>query len=130
VLYKSPFGLIGRLAHPVFVGPALKNTFDYRSKSISELFLLDDALRRKFKSSFTGIGQRFEHMQFDLAEQKVDPRSENETIASIMLTVAFHNIHNSGRSACLILVQPGFAKPFDCRNQSVQRPSFRDAGNL
>jgi ligand-binding SRPBCC domain-containing protein len=39
VLYQLPFGLIGRLAHLVFVRPALKKIFDYRSKAISELFL-------------------------------------------------------------------------------------------
>src|SRR5580765_4045986 len=38
VLYQLPLGLIGRLAHRVFVGPALKRIFDYRSTTISELF--------------------------------------------------------------------------------------------
>ena len=36
--YKLPFGLLGRLAHPILVKPKLKEIFDYRHKKLIELF--------------------------------------------------------------------------------------------
>jgi hypothetical protein len=35
--YQLPFGLLGRVAHPVFVRRALRHIFDYRARSIEEL---------------------------------------------------------------------------------------------
>jgi ligand-binding SRPBCC domain-containing protein len=37
VLYRLPFGLIGRLAHWLFVRRSLEEIFDYRAKMIEEL---------------------------------------------------------------------------------------------
>lgn len=36
--YKLPFGILGRLAHPILVKPKLKEIFDYRFKKLIELF--------------------------------------------------------------------------------------------
>jgi ligand-binding SRPBCC domain-containing protein len=36
--YKIPFGMLGRLAHPFLVAPKLKEIFEYRKKTLIELF--------------------------------------------------------------------------------------------
>ena len=36
--YKIPFGVLGRLAHPIIVKPKLNEIFDYRQKKLIELF--------------------------------------------------------------------------------------------
>jgi ligand-binding SRPBCC domain-containing protein len=36
--YKLPFGILGRLAHPLIVKNQLKNIFSYREKKLHELF--------------------------------------------------------------------------------------------
>ena len=36
--YKIPFGILGRLAHPIIVKPKLNEIFDYRQKKLIELF--------------------------------------------------------------------------------------------
>ncbi|MFV8225676.1 SRPBCC family protein [Christiangramia aquimixticola] len=36
--YKLPFGLLGRLAHPILVRSKLKEIFDYRREKLIELF--------------------------------------------------------------------------------------------
>lgn len=36
--YKLPFGILGRLAHPILVKSKLKEIFDYRTKKLIELF--------------------------------------------------------------------------------------------
>lgn len=36
--YKVPFGLLGRLAHPILVEPKLKEIFAYREQKLIELF--------------------------------------------------------------------------------------------
>src|SRR5210317_825128 len=36
--YKIPFGVFGRMAHPIVVGPKLKEIFDYRRTALIELF--------------------------------------------------------------------------------------------
>lgn len=38
VHYKLPLGILGRLAHPLIVGPQLKAIFEFRRKKLSELF--------------------------------------------------------------------------------------------
>jgi ligand-binding SRPBCC domain-containing protein len=38
VIYALPFGLLGRLAHSLFVKRQLKNIFDYRSLIIKRIF--------------------------------------------------------------------------------------------
>lgn len=36
--YKLPFGILGRLMHPILVAPRLKEIFDYRKEKLHELF--------------------------------------------------------------------------------------------
>ncbi len=36
--YKLPFGFLGRLVHPVVVGPKLKEIFNFRREKLVELF--------------------------------------------------------------------------------------------
>ena len=36
--YKLPFGILGRMVHPILVGPKLKEIFEYRKKKLEELF--------------------------------------------------------------------------------------------
>jgi len=36
--YKIPFGVLGRIAHPLIVDPKLKEIFEYRKKALIELF--------------------------------------------------------------------------------------------
>lgn len=36
--YKLPFGILGRLAHPILVKSKLKEIFDYRTNKLNELF--------------------------------------------------------------------------------------------
>ncbi|MDT7833416.1 SRPBCC family protein [Flavobacteriaceae bacterium S356] len=36
--YKVPFGILGRLVHPILVKPKLKEIFAYRQKKLVELF--------------------------------------------------------------------------------------------
>lgn len=36
--YKVPFGILGRLVHPILVAPKLNEIFDYRRKKLIELF--------------------------------------------------------------------------------------------
>jgi hypothetical protein len=36
--YKVPFGILGQLAHPIFVKPKLNEIFEYRKKKLIELF--------------------------------------------------------------------------------------------
>jgi ligand-binding SRPBCC domain-containing protein len=36
--YKVPFGLLGRLVHPILVKPKLSEIFDYRKIKLEELF--------------------------------------------------------------------------------------------
>ena len=36
--YKIPFGFLGRIMHPVIVGPKLKEIFEYRRTALIELF--------------------------------------------------------------------------------------------
>ncbi len=36
--YKIPFGLLGRLVHPILVKPKLEEIFEYRRKKLVELF--------------------------------------------------------------------------------------------
>jgi ligand-binding SRPBCC domain-containing protein len=36
--YKIPFGVLGRIAHPLIVAPKLKEIFEYRKKALIELF--------------------------------------------------------------------------------------------
>ena len=36
--YKIPFGVFGRMAHPIVVAPKLKEIFEYREKALIELF--------------------------------------------------------------------------------------------
>lgn len=36
--YKIPFGVFGRMAHPIVVAPKLKEIFEYREKTLIELF--------------------------------------------------------------------------------------------
>jgi len=36
--YEPAFGILGRLAHPLFVRPTLERIFDYRAKTIAKLF--------------------------------------------------------------------------------------------
>lgn len=36
--YKLPFGVLGRIAHPLLVKPKLKEIFEYRSKKLETLF--------------------------------------------------------------------------------------------
>ncbi|MGB1020006.1 MAG: SRPBCC family protein [Flavobacteriaceae bacterium] len=36
--YKIPFGILGRMAHPILVAPKLKEIFNYREKTLIELF--------------------------------------------------------------------------------------------
>lgn len=36
--YKVPFGILGRLAHPIVVKPKLEEIFNYRQKKLIELF--------------------------------------------------------------------------------------------
>ena len=38
VNYKVPFGILGRIAHPIIVRPKLEEIFDYRFKKTEELF--------------------------------------------------------------------------------------------
>jgi ligand-binding SRPBCC domain-containing protein len=38
VHYKLPFGILGRIAHPLLVKPKLKEIFDFREKRLIELF--------------------------------------------------------------------------------------------
>lgn len=38
VHYKLPFGVLGRIVHPLLVKPKLKEIFDYREKKLIELF--------------------------------------------------------------------------------------------
>ena len=35
--YKIPFGVLGRIAHPLIVAPKLKEIFEYRKKALIEL---------------------------------------------------------------------------------------------
>jgi ligand-binding SRPBCC domain-containing protein len=39
VSYKVPFGILGRMMHPIVVAPKLKEIFDYRFKKVDELFV-------------------------------------------------------------------------------------------
>lgn len=36
--YKIPFGFLGRIAHPLFVAPKLKEIFEYRKNALVALF--------------------------------------------------------------------------------------------
>jgi len=36
--YKVPFGIIGRLVHPILVKPKLQEIFEFRRKKLNELF--------------------------------------------------------------------------------------------
>lgn len=36
--YKIPFGVLGRLAHPILVKPKLEEIFSYRQQKLTELF--------------------------------------------------------------------------------------------
>ncbi len=36
--YKVPFGILGRLVHPILVKPKLEEIFNYRQKKLIELF--------------------------------------------------------------------------------------------
>jgi ligand-binding SRPBCC domain-containing protein len=36
--YKIPFGFLGRMMHPIIVGPKLKEIFEYRRTALNELF--------------------------------------------------------------------------------------------
>ena len=36
--YKLPFGILGRLAHPILVKSKLKEIFDYRTNKLNDLF--------------------------------------------------------------------------------------------
>jgi len=36
--YKIPFGILGRMVHPILVAPKLKEIFEYRKKALIELF--------------------------------------------------------------------------------------------
>ena len=36
--YKVPFGIIGRLVHPILVKPTLQEIFEFRRKKLNELF--------------------------------------------------------------------------------------------
>ena len=36
--YKIPFGFLGRMMHPILVGPKLKEIFEYRRTALIELF--------------------------------------------------------------------------------------------
>ena len=36
--YKIPFGFLGRMMHPIVVGPKLKEIFEYRRTALIELF--------------------------------------------------------------------------------------------
>jgi ligand-binding SRPBCC domain-containing protein len=36
--YKIPFGFLGRMIHPIVVGPKLKEIFEYRRTALIELF--------------------------------------------------------------------------------------------
>ena len=36
--YKIPLGFLGRIAHPILVGPKLKEIFDYRKQALTEIF--------------------------------------------------------------------------------------------
>lgn len=38
VHYKVPFGILGRLAHPLLVRPKLEQIFEFRRKKLIELF--------------------------------------------------------------------------------------------
>lgn len=38
VSYKVPFGIIGKLAHPLVVKPKLEEIFDYRIQKVEEIF--------------------------------------------------------------------------------------------
>ena len=38
VSYELPFGLLGKLLHPIIVKPKLKQIFDYRTKKVASLF--------------------------------------------------------------------------------------------
>lgn len=38
VHYKVPFGILGRLVHPILVKPKLQKIFEYRTKKLHELF--------------------------------------------------------------------------------------------
>ena len=37
VLYQIPFGIFGRMTHPLFIKRSLKTIFDYRAKATAEL---------------------------------------------------------------------------------------------
>jgi len=36
--YKIPFGILGRMVHPILVKPKLKEIFDYRREKLNALF--------------------------------------------------------------------------------------------
>jgi len=38
VLYKVPFGFLGRMVHPLLVKPKLTEIFNYRTQKLIELF--------------------------------------------------------------------------------------------
>ncbi|MEN9971950.1 MAG: hypothetical protein RIS20_297 [Bacteroidota bacterium] len=38
VSYEVPFGILGKLAHPLIVRPKLEQIFNYRTKKINEIF--------------------------------------------------------------------------------------------
>ena len=38
VSYKIPFGILGKIAHPIIVRPKLEEIFDYRFTKVEELF--------------------------------------------------------------------------------------------
>jgi ligand-binding SRPBCC domain-containing protein len=38
VSYEVPFGILGKLAHPIIVRPKLEQIFNYRTKKINEIF--------------------------------------------------------------------------------------------
>jgi ligand-binding SRPBCC domain-containing protein len=42
VTYVPPFGVLGRLAHPLLIAPRLRRIFDYRAARITELFAAAD----------------------------------------------------------------------------------------
>jgi len=46
--YKLPFGILGRLAHPLLVKKQLTEIFDYRSQKLTELFGRVDGSTNEF----------------------------------------------------------------------------------
>ena len=38
VSYKIPFGILGKIAHPILVKSKLQEIFDYRIKKVEEVF--------------------------------------------------------------------------------------------